>query len=290
VVAGPTVKLPAVASFFPLQDVTRRVGGDRVETTNLVAAGGEPHDLELTPRDIERLRQARLLVYLGAGFQPSLEKALQATQSPALTTVNVIEGMTLLEAVPEDEDEPQGPSAAGDMTADPHVWLDPLFMKDVATRVRDALIRLDSAGRVTYEGNTQAYQAELDALDRDFRAGLQNCRRRDFVTSHTAFAYLAKRYGLEQKAIAGLSPENEPSPQRMQEVVRYAREHNAKVIYFETLVEPRVAETIAREVGAKTLVLNPIEGLTPEEQAAGKSYRDLMRQNLENLKVGLECS
>ena len=295
--ASPVAKLPVLASFYPLQEIAQRVGGDRVAVTNLTPAGAEPHELELSPRDLERLRQARLLVYLGAGFQPALEKAVQTTQAPNLVALEVSQGMTLLEGQAEDDHgrEPKTGAISRAKTAevnqaDPHIWLDPVLMKEMVAKVRDALIRIDPAGRERYEANARTYQSELSDLDQEFREGLKNCRRKEIVTSHASFAYLAERYRLEQEPITGVSPETEPSPQRLREIVQFAREHDVKVIYCETLVDPKVAETIAREVGARTLVLNPIEGLTPAEQAEGKDYRALMRQNLANLRAGLECS
>jgi zinc transport system substrate-binding protein len=280
-------KPAVVASFYPLQEVAMKIGGERVDVTNLTAAGAEPHDLELTPRDIERLDQARLLVYIGAGFQPALDKALEAKRSPNLTALDVLKGMQLIEGEADDED---GAPSSGGTQMDPHVWLDPTRMQVITTRVRDTLVQVDPSGRETYEANAKKYSDALAALDQQFRAGLKNCKQREIVTSHAAFGYLAKQYGLEQVAITGLSPEAEPSPRRMQEVAQLAKSHNVKVIFFETLVDPKVADTIAREAGAKTMVLNPIEGLTTLEQAEGKGYIDLMRQNLTNLRTALDCS
>ncbi len=288
-----SARLQAVAGFFPLQEVLQEVGGDRVEVTNLVPAGAEPHDIELSPREIERVRQARLLVYIGAGFQPGLEKTVQALRTPSLTALDVAQDMFLLEGTEEEDDENAAhETVVSDRPArqDPHVWLDPLSMKDIAAKVRDALVAIDADGREIFNANASRYQAQFDALDQEYRAGLQRCARREVVTSHAAFQYLTRRYGLEQISISGLSPEAEPSPQRLRDVTSIAREHGARVIYFETLVDPRVAETIAREVGARTMVLNPIEGLTPEEQRQGKRYADLMRENLANLQAGLDCA
>lgn len=285
-------RISAIAGFYPLQEALEQVGGDRVDVTNLVPAGAEPHDIELSPRELERLRQARLLVYVGAGFQPGLEKAVQALQAPGLTVVDVTQGISLLEGAEDEEDEPAGQATPPSVMSrrDPHVWLDPLLMKEIVGKVRDALTRIDPAGRDVFDVNSVRYQAQLDALNDELRVGLQHCARREIVTSHAAFQYLASRYGLEQVPISGISPEAEPSPQRLREVTRIAREHGARVIYFETLVDPRVAATIAREVGAQTMVLNPIEGLTPEEQRQGKRYPDIMRENLVNLRIGLDCS
>jgi zinc transport system substrate-binding protein len=320
-------RVRVLASFYPLYEVVRRVGGERVDASNLVAAGAEPHDLELTPRDLERLRQTRLVVHLGGGFQPGLEKALQSVQAPNLVSLDILAGLDLLQARGEDEHEGEsaanakdrsravaratpkvGPTTAAkadvqaasaaerqdegrpDGRLDTHVWLDPVLFKETVAGVSRALAQVDPTGQSVYESNAQRYQAELDVLHQEFQAGLRSCKRRELVTSHAAFGYLARRYGLEQLPIAGLSPEAEPSPQRMQEVVQVARQHDVKVVYFETLVNPRVAEAIAREIGARTMVLNPIEGLTREEEAQGKTYLDLMRQNLANLRAGLECT
>ncbi len=286
--ATETAEVGVVASFYPLYEVVRRVGGDRVNATNLVAAGAEPHDLELSPRDLDRLRQASLLVYVGAGFQPGLEEAVRTAAAPDLAVLDVLSGMPLIEG--QDEDHEGEAEHEEQHQQDPHVWLDPVRMQDVVRKVRDELVRVDPAGRKLYETNASAYEKDLETLHREFVRGLENCRRREVVTSHAAFGYLTDRYNLEQIPITGLSPEVEPSPKRLQEIVRFAREHDVKVIYFETLVDPGVAETIAGEVGARTLVLNPIEGLTPEQQAEDKDYLDLMRENLHNLRSGLECS
>jgi len=286
-------KIAALAGFYPLYEVIQRVGGDRVDVTNLVPAGAAPHDLELSLRELERLRLAQLLVYVGAEFQPGLGRALQAVQAPRLTVVDVTQGMRLLErSADDDADERPQPGGASPtaLQQDPHVWLDPVLMKGIVANVRDALTRIDGPGRDAFSANASAYQAQLDALDAEFRFGLRECARRAFITSHAAFQYLANRYGLEQVPIGGLSPEAEPSARRLREVAAIARTYGARVIYFETLVDPRVAETIAREVGARTMVLNPIEGLTTAEQAQGKQYADIMRENLANLRAGLDCS
>ncbi|MSQ14997.1 MAG: zinc ABC transporter substrate-binding protein [Dehalococcoidia bacterium] len=282
-------KLSVMTSFYPLQEVAQRVGGDRVSAVNLTAAGGEPHDLELTPKDIERLRKSQLLVYIGGGFQPALEKAIEAVKSPNLTILDVIEGTPLMEGQAED-DGGGDQKPAEEARMDPHVWLDPTRMQTFVTKLKDALIKIDPDGRSAYEANAKAYQNTLASLDQEYRSGLKSCRKREIVTSHAAFAYLAQQYGLEQISITGINPESEPSPQHLQEVVKLTKERGVRIIFFETLVDPKVADTIAREVGAKTMVLNPIEGLTPQEQSAGKGYIDLMRQNLANLRIALECS
>jgi zinc transport system substrate-binding protein len=171
----------------------------------------------------------------------------------------------------------------------PHVWLDPVLAQSQVAAIAAALGEADPANRAAYDENARAYRSTLSELDARFRAGLSDCARRDIVVSHASFGYLAKRYGLTQIALMGLAPESEPSPAELAAVANVARRRRVSAIYFETLVSPRLAETLAREIGARTLVLNPIEGLTAEETAAGKDYVTLMQDNLANLRVGLGC-
>ncbi|ACZ42484.1 periplasmic solute binding protein [Thermobaculum terrenum ATCC BAA-798] len=279
-----------VTSVYPLYELVHQVGGNRVEVTNLVPAGSEPHDMELTPGDINTLMSAKLIVYIGGGFQPALEEALQNIDSEVVK-LDVTKGLQTIPASQSEgtEHDHSEEHASEELAFDPHVWLDPVLMKQITYEIRDTLSQIDQRNKAYYEENASNYAKQLDQLNSEFERGLSNCRTRYFITSHAAFGYLARRYNLIQVPITGLSPESEPSPKRMQEVVELARKHQAKVIYFETLVDPRVAETIANEVGAKTMVLNPIESLTPEQEKAGKDYIELMKENLQVLREGLEC-
>jgi zinc transport system substrate-binding protein len=175
------------------------------------------------------------------------------------------------------------------LPSDPHVWLDPVAMQIIVQRIRDGLIEIDPGDADTYRKNAEAYLAKLSALDKAYRDGLASCDIREVVTSHNAFNYLAKRYNLTMLSISGLSPEDEPSPKRMAEVADLAKVKKIDTIFFETFVSPKLSETIAQEVGAKTAVLNPIEGLTNEEHQAGETYISLMEQNLQNLRMALRC-
>ena len=271
---SPVATSPArplvVASNFPLYDFARHVAGDRAEVAPLIPPGVTPHDWEPSPRDVADARRARLFVYNGAALEPMAERLVGELTGKGPAVLSATDGLPLL-------------------GKDPHVWLDPVLAQRQVDTITAGLVRADAAGRATYERNAAAYRARLGELHEALAAGLQTCARRDFVTSHDAFAYLARRYRLQPVAAMGLAPESEPSPQDLARLVRFARGRNVKVVFFETLVSPRVAETIAREVGARTLVLNPIEGLTREEAAAGTDYVGLMRANLDNLRVALEC-
>jgi zinc transport system substrate-binding protein len=254
-----------VAAFYPLAFAAHEIGGDGVSVTNLTPPGVEPHDLELSAGDIQTIAEADVVLYLGSGFQSGLEKAIDSTSA------NAVDLLTAVDTHEGDEDE---------HGVDPHVWLDPIRYAAIAERIGEALDQPTEA---------RAFADRLRALDREFRRGLASCDHHEIVTSHAAFGYLAERYGLKQVAITGLSPEAEPTPRDLEQVVDEVRAVGATTVFFERLLSPRLAETVAREVGAKTAVLDPIEGLTEKEAAAGEDYFSVMRENLAALRKGLGC-
>jgi zinc transport system substrate-binding protein len=266
-----------IAAFYPLFEAAQRVGGDRVQVRNLTPAGSEPHDLELTSRQVDRIEDAAVVLLLGRGFQPAIEKATGRAKG---TTVDVLSGLDGLRPAPPGDD---------DLDVDPHVWLDPMLFKGIVARVATALSDVDPANRATYEANAAAYSRELDQLDAAFVAGLGTCARRVLVTSHAAFGYLAGRYGLTQEAIAGLEPESEPSPQRLADLAAKVRADGTTTVFYETLVSPKVAESLAREAGITTAVLDPLEGLSDADAEAGRTYMVAMNENLAALRLALGC-
>jgi len=291
--AGPAPSNPAaparprvVATFFPLYDFARQVAGDRAEVTSLVPTGVEPHDWEPSPRDVADVGRAALLVYNGAGFEPAVDRMLREIKPPGPLAIDTTAGLPLLDA--------RGAGGREDGRAlmpakDPHVWLDPVLAQRQVDAIAAGLARVDPAGETGYRERAARYKAALGALDDAFKAGLASCARREVVTSHAAFGYLTRRYGLEQVPVVGVALSAEPSPADLARLVRFARRSGVQAVFYEPLTSPKLAETLAREVGARTLVLNPVEGLTAEEAAAGKDYLALMRANLESLRAGLGC-
>jgi zinc transport system substrate-binding protein len=250
-----------VAAFYPIAYAAQRVAGDGIDVRNLTPAGAEPHDRELSARDVQQVEEAEHILYLGEGFMPALEAAV-ADHPGAL---DLLQGQRLAETK-------GGP--------DPHVWLDPNRYARMVERVGSALDRIAAARRLVHE---------LDRLDGEFHRGLAGCRRRTVVTSHAAFGYLARRYHLEQIALTGVSPEAEPSPRALETLVAEVERRSATTVFFETLVSPRLAETVAREAGAATAVLDPLESLTKDEIEKGADYFSVMRENLAALRKALEC-
>jgi zinc transport system substrate-binding protein len=265
-------RLSVVASAYPLAEAAERVGGRLVDVRDLTPPGVEPHDLELAPDDLAAIVGADLVVYVGAGFQPAVEDAVGQAEGRALDVLSVVPTLRVGGAI------------------DPHVWLDPERFADVVRALAEALAEMDPAHRATYRQNADAYVGELRAIDEAYRAGLASCRSRLLVVSHAAFGYLARAYGLRQEAITGLSPESEPDPARLAELRDLVRAEGVTTVFTEELVSPAVARALAEEAGVRTAVLSPLEGLTPQEVAAGEDYGSIMRRNLRTLEVALGCS
>jgi zinc transport system substrate-binding protein len=257
---GSDGRTRVAAAFYPLAYAAEEIGKHGVTVENLTPPGAEPHDLEVSPGNVQALERADLVLLLGHGFQPSLERA--AGSGPKVLRLLDTPGLQRF---------PDG---------DPHVWLDPLRYARIAERIAETL---EDAGA------GRSFAARLRSLDQELHRGLARCARRQIVTSHEAFRYLAERFGLRQVAISGLSPEAEPSPARLRRVIETIRRTGATTLFFETLVSHRLAQTVARETGARTAVLNPIEGLTDDERSSGKDYFALMRENLTSLRKGLGC-
>jgi len=275
-------RLEVAVGFYPYQFVTERVGGPDVDVTNLTKPGGEPHDLELSPQQVAALSEVDLVVY-SRGFQPAVDVAVD--QQAADQAFDVLGSVELMAGEHEEEEgEEHEGEEDGDGT-DPHVWLDPARLATIAGAVADQLAERAPDRAEDFRARAEALQAELTTLDEEMRTGLASCARTEMVTSHDAFGYLAGAYGLEQVSIAGLSPEDEASPRRLAEVAELAREKQVTTIFFEELVSPKVAESLAREVGAEATVLSPLEG-APESG----DYLSAMRENLASLRTALDCA
>ena len=262
-----------VAAFYPIAYAAERVA-PRANVENLTPAGAEPHDLELSARDVERVRDAKVVLYFGRGFMPALEQAVQGRGN----AVDLLADQRLVKGVSEEGHDSESETASAEL--DPHVWLDPMRYAMIVRRIARALGEPNGAAGLV---------SELRQLDDEFRTGLADCKRRQIVTSHAAFGYLARAYGLEQIPLTGISPEAEPSAKAIEALVDEVRNHGVTTVFFETLVSPKLAETVAREAGAQTAVLDPLEGLTTDEIDEGADYFSVMRENLAALRKALSC-
>ncbi|MCL1869212.1 MAG: zinc ABC transporter substrate-binding protein [Promicromonosporaceae bacterium] len=294
-------RLQVLTSFYPLQFVAQQVGGDLVDVQNLTPPAADPHDLELSLARAREIGLADVVVYL-KGFQPAVDDAV-AQRNPR-NLVNVADHVTLLPASVTGGDQASGHDhgAGGEYDAhdhgttsgaetiggnDPHFWLDPTLLAKVAEPVAQALAQADPAHAATYAANAQTLRDRLGQLDAEFAAALKPFAGATLITNHTAFGYLARRYGLSQVGITGLDHDVEPSPARLREIAQIARDHHVSTLFYETLVSPRVVETLASDHGLRSQVLDTLEGLTQQSVDAGDDYFSIMQSNLKTLTEGL---
>ncbi len=279
-----------LASFYPLQYVVEQIGGDLVHVTSLTPPGAEPHDVELSPRQVREVGDADLVVYL-SGFQSAVDQAI-ASRKPAqlvdAATVPTIAEHLASQSAAEAGTSTDGAGAAstGIHSEDPHFWLDPTLLAALAPEVATALSAADPAHAADYAAGATRLDDALTALGTQFSTGLAQCERNEIVTSHAAFGYLAQKYHLTQVSLSGLDPEAEPSPARLREIGDVVRQYGVTTIFTEALLSPKVAETLAGDLSISTAVLDPIES----EPAGGTDYRGAMEQNLSALRAALGCS
>lgn len=282
-------KLDVMASFYPMQFLAEQIGKDHVKVDTLTKPGVEPHDLEITPKQTAQLGEADVVLYLKT-LQPAVDKAVAQSG-----VKNVVDAATLtkLEVHGTSGHDHGGEEGAaeghdhshGEAGEDPHVWLDPVKYAEIAKGVGAALEKSDPGHAADYKKNTDDLVAKLGALDTEFKDGLKNTASKTFITTHSAFGYLAERYGLDQEGISGVDPESEPSPARMKELQAVAKKDNVTTVFFETLASDKTAKTLATDTGLKTDVLDPLEGITDKSQ--GADYFEVMRANLKNLQKAL---
>lgn len=270
-------KVSVVASFYPLYDFAKAIGGSHVQITNITPAGAEPHDYEPAVRDLVTAQQAKVFIYDGGTLEPWVNKFLDGYRN---VPVRASDHIALHTATLE------GQSGV----KDPHFWLDPVLAQTIVKNIERGLIVADPNHRNDYTKNANAYIAQLQKLDNDFKTDLSDCKQHQIISSHEAFGYLATRYNFSVTAIAGISPDEEPSAGKLAEIANLAKREQIKYIFFESLVSPRLADTIAQESGAQTLVFDPLEGLTQDAQKQGKNYVSVQRENLANLRTALACN
>ncbi|WP_083999626.1 metal ABC transporter substrate-binding protein [Actinomadura kijaniata] len=288
---GSGDKIRVAASFYPMAWLAEKVGGTDAAVQTLAKPGAEPHDQELTARQVADVGRAKLTLYV-KGVQPAVDEAVakHAKGDKALDAASVVK---TLAPPAEDEHAHEHEHGAegheqdhGGAGSDPHIWLDPNRMATVADALGKRLAVLDPAHAAGYQSRAAAVAKQLTDLDGQFKTGLGACKQKTIVTAHAAFGYLADRYGLKQVSIAGVDPSSEPSPKRLGELTHEIREAKATTVFTETLVSPKVAETLAREAGVKTAVLDPVEGI---KEGSSDDYLSVMRKNLDTLRSSLEC-
>ncbi len=271
-------KIQVSTSFYPLYFFASQIGGDKADIKNVTPAGAEPHDYEPTPNDIASIENSNLLILNGGGLEAwgdDIKKNIDPSHTLVVTAGENLTNQKVVEA--------------GKEIIDPHVWLAPPLASEMVDKIVAGFIQADAKNRDYYKQNAEKLKTELATLDTEYKNGLKSCASKDIVTSHAAFGYLSTIYGLHQVSITGISPDSEPSPKALADISAFAKKNGVKYIFFESLVSPKLSETVAREIGAKTMVLDPIEGISSEDLAKGDNYFTVMRSNLASLKIVLEC-
>jgi len=264
-------KIQITTSIYPLQFLAETIGGNYVVVNNLTPAGAEPHDFEPATRDLVELGNKDIILFNGGGLE-GYENKVKNIINPK-KTILVIIGSGIM-----------------NNRKDPHIWLDPLLYKKEAAIVARVLVQVDPSHSSIYQANLRQLENDLDVLHNRFVQKLSNCSQNTIITSHKAFSYLAERYKFTQVSIAGLSPDQEPSSKTLADITTFAKKNNIRYIFFEELASPAVAKTVAQEVGAETLVLNPLEGITRDEINKGQTYATIQNKNLAHLQIALECT
>src|SRR5260221_509047 len=271
------LKLQVSTSFYPMYFFASLIGRDKVNVVNITPAGAEPHDYDPTPQDIIKIQNSKLLILNGSveTWANKIKTNLNEKSTQILVAGENLENQKIEEN--------------GAMTTDPHVWLSPHLAKIESQKIEKKLEDINPVNSDYYKSNLMKLEMDLDQIDQNYKIGLQNCQLKSFITSHAAFVYLSKDYGLTQNAIDGLSPDAEPSLKELAQIADFTKKNNIKIIFFEALVSPKLSQTIADEAGAKTLVLDPIEGISDKDLSKDTTYLTLMTNNLQNLRTALQC-
>lgn len=279
------------ASFYPYYDFARQIGGEHVKITTIVPSGTEPHSFEPSPKTIADLERADVFIYNGLDMEPWVEKVLVLLEGKDIKVIDASKSVELLtlgeEHHEEDDHDHEQEEEHKHGLYDPHIWVDPVNVIQISETIKEVFVDTDPDHQSIYEKNYSRFKEELEKLNDQFIEELKGATNRKIIVSHSAFGYLAKRYNIEEIAVAGISPNAEPSPKRLAELTKLAKEHHIKYIFFEALANVKTAEVLANEAGLQVLTLYNIEGLTEEQKNNGDGYISIMYQNLETLKKAL---
>lgn len=280
-----TGKLNVVTTFYPMYDFTKNVAGDEAEVTLLLEAGTDTHGYEPSAKEVAAISDADVFVYNSEEMEVWVSSVLESIDTENTVIVNASEGISLLESTEEDHHDENEEDHHHEV--DPHIWLDPVLAQEEVTNIKEGLVAADPENEEIYETNATQYNEKLQALDQEFTNAFNDATNRVFVTQHAAFAYLADRYDLEQVSIAGISTEEEPSPAKLAELQDYINANDIHYIYYAETSSSKIAETLANETGTELAILNPIEGITTEDQEKGTDYIQLMKNNLAALQKSI---
>ena len=280
---GKSTKLRVIASFFPLYEFSKNVAGDKAEVYSFIPIGVEPHDWEPSANNVLKLKESNVFIYNGAGLESFVDKLINSEEYNNVNFVETTNGIELIQSNDVHQKE------QSHILYNPHVWLDPILAKHQVMMIKDTMIQADPKNKKYYEDNANAYNDKLDQLNAKIQTELSHCKKDTFMPFHNAYSYFANRYGLKTMPLSGISPESEVTATDLKEFIDFIKKNEIKTIYAEELVDPKLATTLAEEAGTQVLIFSPLEGLTNQETIDGVTYLDKMKENVQNLKIGLEC-
>lgn len=269
-------KLPVVASFYAMKEITQAIGGDKVDVRTLIPEGTEPHEFQPTTRSMKDLSRARVLVIQGLGMEPWAEEMVKAAENKDLVQVVAAQQVQPIQNEEKEEIREHG-------QYDPHAWLSPSCAQLEARAIADGLAKADPANRAYYEANADKFIARLQTLEDKYKEKFRQVHRKDFVTGHAAFAYVCRDFGLEQSSVEGVFASGEPNARQLAALVEFCRERGVKTIFTEAAVSPKTSQSLAREVGAKVVPIHTLEGSEGEGD-----YLRQMEENLERIYESLK--
>lgn len=284
---GAEENLKIYTSFYPLKEAAENIGGNRINIESVVPSGAEIHGYEPSPRQIAALEKADIFYYIGIGLEPWTERVVNNLKNSQVKTVQVSEDLTLRKVTGDENEDHHHNHEDSEREFDPHIWLDPVNMKEIGKKIKDTLSEIDPANSNYYEDNYHQFAEKLEELDKEYKDTLVSSEKDTIMVSHAVFGYLADRYNFKQLAVTGITPHEEPSPRTIADMVDTAREYNLEYIFMETLASPGSVEVLAEEADLEILTLHPVSGLTEAQKESGEDYFSLMRKNLDNLQKAL---
>ena len=278
-------KITVYTTIFPIYDFTMNIGKDKINLNYVVPPGGEPHEWEPSPKLIGKVLSSNVFIYNGLGIDNWAENMIDSSENKKLVIVKATDNIDPIKYNKDDHEDGEEEDLG---QYDPHIWLNPEYAIKACENIKNGLIKADPNNKDYYEKNYNDYIKEINSLDSDYKENLKNLKTDTAVVSHGAYEYLCKAYNLKQKSITGLSPNQEPSPAKLSELTKYAKENNTKYIFFDGLVNPKTAQTLANEVGIQTATLYSIDGISKKDFENGESYISLMKKNLDVLTKALK--
>ena len=281
-------RLTVAASFYPIAEIVQRVGGDDVQLLALTAPGVEPHDSELSAKQLDELSKSDIVFYIGGGFQPDLEKAI-ASLPKSTVVIDLLKSVDVIASEDDHSKEESDGHNHGNSDTDPHVWLDPANMVKMSVVVSQEIAKAQTDLTSSLNERQTKYANELIEVGTLMDTTFASCERKELVSAHDAFTYFTKRANLIPVPISGVDPENEPSAKELEATAKIAQDRNVATVFFEEVLPKAFADTVAKTIGASVDSINAVETISQSDLDAGVTYSSIMKSNITKVATALGC-